>query len=359
MFQVSGFQSLSFVVCHLSSVICLLKKPDIRHLTPLIKMTPYEKKQILTLNDMLSKDVRIGLIETEHEKSALIRQFCDDLVQLVPKINVIEEEGDPDEVPAIKIHNGLRYQAIPSGTEVAPFIEALKMLDPATAQIDKTINDQLASVNLPTSLIIYVAPQCKFCPEAVRQLLPLPTLNSNIRLTVIDAMHFPELAEKENIQSVPTLILEDRFRWAGSIRITEIIDAMANRDASMLGPVSLEMMITQGKADELAEMMLEKEQIFPAFYEVLTHPKWPVRLGAMVVMEELIEINPDLAIQTLKPLWELFNTVDNRVKGDLLYIFGQMKPTDLVSRLQVILNGDYDPEVQEAAQETLDGIRNA
>jgi hypothetical protein len=71
------------------------------------------------------------------------------------------------------------------------------------------------------------------------------------------------------------LILEDRFRWAGSIQITEIIDVMANRDASMLGPVSLEMMITQGKAGELAEMMLAKEQIFPAFYAVLTHPKWP------------------------------------------------------------------------------------
>jgi hypothetical protein len=220
-------------------------------------MTPREEKQILTLNDRLSKDVQIGLVETEHEKTRSIRQFCDDLIQLVPKIRVIEEEGDPDEVPAIKIHNGLRYQAIPSGTEVAPFIEALKMLDSATAQIDETINDQLASVDLPTSLIIYVAPQCKFCP---------------------------------------------------------------------------------------------------AFYEVLTHPKWPVRLGAMVVMEELIEINLDLATQTLKPLWERFNKVDNRVKGDLLYIFGQMKTTDLVPRLQAILNGNYDPEVQEAAQETLDKV---
>ena len=322
-------------------------------------MTPYEKKQILTLNDVLSKDIQIGLIVTEHEKSELIRQFCDDLIQLVPQIRVIEEEGDPDAVPVIRIHDGLGYQAIPSGTEVAPFIEALKMLDSATAQIDEAINDQLANVDLPTSLIIFVAPQCKFCPQAVRQLLPLPTLNSNIRLTVIDTMHFPELGEKENIQSVPTLILEDQFRWTGSIQITEIIDVIANRDVSMLGPVSLEMMITQGKAGELAEMMLATEQIFPAFYEVLTHPKWPVRLGAMVVMEELIESSLDLATRMLGPLWERFNQVDNRVKGDLLYIFGQMKPTDLVPRLQAILKGDYDPEVQEAARETLDGIRSA
>jgi glutaredoxin len=322
-------------------------------------MTSHEKKQILTLNNTLSKEVQIGLVETDHDKSRIIRQFCDKLIQLVPKIHVKREDGDLDEIPTIKIHNGLRYQAVPSGTEVAPFLEALEMLDSATAQIDEAINDRLANLDLPTSLIIYVAPQCKFCPQAVRQLLPLPTLNSNIRLTVIDAMHFPELAKKENVQSVPTLILEDQFRWAGTFQIDEILDVIANRDISMLGPVSLEMMLSQGNAGELAEMMLEKEQIFPAFYEVLTHPKWPVRLGAMVVMEELIQNNLSLAAQTLKPLWDRFEKVDNRVKGNLLYIFGQMKQTDIAPRLQAILNGDYAAEVQEAAQEALDKIKSA
>jgi hypothetical protein len=207
--------------------------------------------------------------------------------------------------------------------------------------------------------MIYISPQCKFCPEAVRQLLPLLTLNSNIRLTVIDAMYFPELAEMENIQSVPTLILEDHFRWSGSFQINEIVDVMKNRDPSMLGPVSLEMMLKEGKAGALAAMMLEKVQIFPAFYEVLAHPKWPVRLGAMVVMEELVENNLDLATQILKPLWERFHKVDDRVKGDLLYLFGQLKRTEILPQLQAILNGDYDPEVLEAAQEALNKIKSA
>jgi hypothetical protein len=319
-------------------------------------MTPLEKKEILTLNDTLSTEVRIGLLATEHEKSGSVGQFCDELNQLVPRIRIEREEGDPDAVPAIKIHNGLWYQAIPSGTELAPFIEALNMLGSATMQIDKDLKDRLADIDLPTHLSIYVAPQCKFCPEAVRQLLPLTTQNSNIRLTVIDTIHFPELSAKENIQSVPTLILEGQFRWSGSIQINEIIDVMANRDASMLGPVSLEMLMTQGNAGQLAEMMLTKKQIFPAFYEVLTHPKWPIRLGAMVVMETLIEGNPDLAARTLKPLWDRFDTVDDRVKGDLLYVLGQMKRKDLAPRLQAILDGDYDSDVKEAAQEALDKI---
>ena len=321
-------------------------------------MTPLEKKQILTLNDALSKEVQITLIESNHKKSPALGQFCDRLTQLVPKIIVIKEDGDTDEIPAIKIHNGLRYQAVPSGTEVAPFIEALIMLDHQTDRIAEATNARLAKVELPTNLIIYVSPQCKFCPQAVRQLLPLLSLNSNIRLTVIDALYFVELAEMDNIQSVPTLILEDQFRWTGSLQINEILDVIKNRDPSMLGPVSLETMLKEGKAGELAAMMLEKAHIFPAFYEVLAHPKWPVRLGAMVVMEELIENNLDLASHILEPLWERFHKVDNRVKGDLLYLFGLLKHTECVPQLQAILNGDYDSEVQEAAQEALANINS-
>ena len=319
-------------------------------------MTPAEKKQFAVLNGSLSKEIQIELIQTDHEKSSAIRQFCDELVQRVPKIRVKKEEGDPDEVPAIQIHNGLRYQAIPAGTEVGPFIEALQLRDTGTAQLDGSAAARLVKIDLPTHLVIYVSPQCQFCPGAVHQLLPLLTLNDNIRLTVVDAMHFPELAEKDSIQSVPTLILEDQFRWTGTFQLNEIIEMIINRDPSVLGPASLEMMLKEGKAGQLAEMMLEKAEIFPAFYEVLIHPKWPVRLGAMVVMEEIIEKNPDLAVQTLKTLWQRFSKVDNRVKGDLVYIFGQMAPMEITPLLESILKGEYEAEVKEAAREALEKL---
>ena len=113
-------------------------------------------------------------------------------------------------------------------------------------------------------------------------------------------------------------------------------------------------MLKEGKAGQLAEMMLEKEQVFPAFYELLIHPKWPVRLGAMVAMEELIGANLDLALETIEPLWQQFHKVDDRVKGDLLYIFGQTGQKDIIPYLKSVLNGDFAHEVKEAAQEALD-----
>ena len=316
-------------------------------------MTPAEKKQFAALNENLSKQIQIELIQTDHEKSTAIRQFCDELVQRVPQVRVKKEQGDPGEIPAIQVHDGLRYQAIPAGTEVGPFIEALQLRDTGKAPLKGSAAVQLVKIDLPTHLVIYVSPQCKFCPGTVQQLLPLLTLNPNIRLTVVDVMHFPELAEKDNIQSVPTLILEDQFRWTGTIQLNEIIEMMVKRDPSVLGPASLEMMLKEGKAGQLAEMMLDKAEIFPAFYELLIHTKWPVRLGAMVVMEEIIEKNPDLAVQTINPLWQRFDAVDNRVKGDLVYILGQMAPMETMPLLKSILEGDYEAEVKEAVREAI------
>ena len=317
-------------------------------------MTPAEEKQILSLNERLSKEIQIELIQTDHEKSSAMRQFCDELVERVPKILVKKEHGDPDEIPAIQVHAGLRYQAVPAGTEVGPFIEALQLVDLGTVRIAEKTAAGLAKIDLPTHLVIYVSPQCTFCAGAVKQLLPLLTLTPHIRLTVVDAMHFPELAEKNNIQSVPTLILEDQFRWTGTFQLDEIVEMMVNRDPSVLGPASLEMMLKEGKAEQLTEMMLKKSEIFPAFYELLTHAKWPVRLGAMVVIEEIIEKNPALASQTITPLWQQFDKVDNRVKGDLVYILGQMSPGKTTPLLEGILNGEYDAEVKEAAKEALE-----
>jgi hypothetical protein len=322
-------------------------------------MTPAEEKQIMALNETLAKEIQIKCLHNEHEQSAAIVKFCDDLREQVPKIRVKKESADPDEFPAIHIHDGLSYLAVPSGTEIGPFIEALQITAANTAQIDENIARQLEAIDLPTHLILYVAAQCRFCPQAVRQLLPLLLANHHIHLRVIDAVSFADLAEKDNLQSVPTLILEDQFRWTGTFQTDEIVEMMINRDPSALGPLSLEMLLKDGKAGQLAKMMLEKSQIFPAFYDLIVHPKWPVRLGAMVVMDELIEKNLDLALQTAESLWLKFNDADDRVKGDLVYIFGEMAQKNFTPRLEAILQGRYNSEVKEAASEALEKITAA
>jgi len=105
-------------------------------------------------------------------------------------------------------------------------------------------------------------------------------------------------------------------------------------------------------------MMLEKQMIFPGFVDLLTHEKWPVRLGAMVVVESLADGGDMLCRALIEPLWARFNDVDDTVKGDILYVLGMVGDERLPARLGSVLAGSYSMEVKEAAQDAVRVLRD-
>ena len=317
-----------------------------------------EEKQILELNDRLSREITIGLLVSEQPQYPAVKEFCDGLNRLVPLIKIKKDRDSYEAPPQIMIGNNLRYQAIPAGRELQPFIEALIAF--ASDSLESAETSQALSIKekLPATLTLFIAPQCIFCPAVVRQLSPLPLLDDKIQLTIIDGTLFPELAEPHKIQAVPTLLLDEQFRWTGSMPLDEIINTINSREPASLGTESLENIVKDGQASHLAAMMLEGKRIFPAFYDLLIHPKWPVRLGAMVVMEEIADQNPTLAAEVLDFLWDRFQRLPDQIRGDILYMFGEIKDQRAVPWLQEVLEGEYNEEVKEAAREAIDKMPN-
>ena len=178
--------------------------------------------------------------------------------------------------------------------------------------------------------------------------------DDRIQLLVIDASLFPEAVQSLNIKSVPTVVLEEQFRWTGSVPILEIIDAINTRDPATLGAQSLESILKEGQAGRLAGMMLEAGRIFPAFYDLLIHPKWPVRLGAMVVMEDIAGRNRAMADKAVTYLWEGFYRQSDPVRGDILYLFGEIGSRRAAPWIEEVLAKEDSEEVKEAAMEALE-----
>ena len=321
-------------------------------------LTPLEEKQIKRLNRQLSHDITIGLIDSQHASQDLFHEFCDNLIRLVPKIKISKVEAGPQDPPQILIGSRLRYQAVPAGYELQPFLETLVAHESNSVKIEEPIKILLKKNKLPASLTVFVAPQCKFCPQIVRQLVVLPMANKHLELTIVDGTLFPEMVQTQQIRSVPTTVLDNQFRWMGSVPLEELIDTISTRDPASLSTASLEGIIKEGGAPRLAAMMLEAEKLFPAFYEVLTHDKWPIRLGAMVVVEEIAEANPSLAAELLDPLWGRFHQLPGQIQGDILHVFGEIGDPRSVPWIESVLSGDFDPEVKEAANEALEKISN-
>ncbi len=314
-----------------------------------------EKKQIADWSQTLKDDVRIRLILTEDERSQTFKEFCNDLTRIVPKIKIKQEKDDESKPPVIRVGN-VGYQAIPTGKELEPFLSALFDGDGQTQNGPLSVHKKVHQIRVPALLKVYIMPHCPFCPAAVKQLLCLAAASESIKLTIIDGAFFPERAASDKIKSAPTVLLDDQFYWTGSIRIEEIVDMILNRDPSQLSASSLKAMFEEGKAVEVAGMMLDSGKIFSAFTELLVHKKWPVRLAAMVAFETIAEENQTLVHQTLPYLLDCFLTAEDTVKGDILYLLGKSGDKGMIPKLETVLNGPYGVDVKEAAQEALEAL---
>jgi hypothetical protein len=185
------------------------------------------------------------------------------------------------------------------------------------------------------------------------QLIDLAGANPPVRLTIIDSALFPEPAERQAIRSVPTLILENRVRWSGPLKIEEIVDQCVRRDPTQLSAASLRRIIEAGDAPCLAAMMGESGRIFPALAELLCHERWSVRLGAMVTMEYLCADAPELAAAFIPPLLERFGGLAETVQVDVVQVLAQIKKEAVKRWLQDLAAGATHPSVREAASEEL------
>ena len=175
-------------------------------------------------------------------------------------------------------------------------------------------------------------------------------------MTVIDGELFPDAAQKDRVSAAPTVILDDRFRWTGSVDAGELVTLMLDRDPADLGADALRGMIEAGNAAGVARMMAERGMIFPAFIQLLIHPRWSVRLGAMVSFETLAESDPGLAGEVVDPLVAVFADVDDGVKGDLIHVLGESGNRAALPFLATVAGGDYDGEVQAAAEEAIEKL---
>ena len=321
--------------------------------------TAPEENEIREFNARLSGDIKIRRVDSAHPGTPKFKQFCDQFSRLAPRIKISVERETDAQPPQILIGKGLRYQALPTGRELSPFLKAVAALDSGSFGLEEAAESRLKQDRLPAFLKIFIAPECPFCPTAVSRLAPLSLADDKIQLLIIDGSLFPEEAQSQNIKAVPTIILEEQFRWTGSVPILEIIDAINTRDPATLGALSLESILKEGQAGRLADMMLAANQIFPAFYDLLIHPKWPVRLGAMVAMEEIAGRNRAMADEVVTFLWEGFYRQPDQVRGDILYLFGEIGIRRAAPWIEEVLAGEDNEEVKEAAMEALEKIPKA
>lgn len=319
-------------------------------------MTPEEKQQIDRLNQALKNTIYLKLRIAEDRQSNELKTFAQELAQRVQKINLSIEQKEAHEPPAMEITPNLIYHAVPHGTEFHPFISILAAVSSQPIDQAQDANDNKS--DFPAMFKLYVSGMCPNCPVAVNKLFPLSLQSKAVRIAIIDATWLTELSSADQIRSVPTLILDDQFRWTGSLDMEEILNTIKNRDPAELSTATLATMIADGGAYRLADMMLSDGTIFPAFIDLLVNDAFSIRLGAMAAAEEIADQRLELAVRLVEPLWDRFDAQTDAVKGDIVYVMGLTGDQNTLDILTNHISGGCSEDVKEAAEEAIAEIRS-
>jgi len=322
----------------------------------MIEFTDAEKKRFQKWAKTFDGQVTLRYATTGHASDEAFNAYADQFVKWVPDARKKKDGDTVVDRPTIFVDNRIAYQALPSDRELEPFLRCLGNRDAFAEQISGDVREKLQQLDMPALVKVYITSHCPFCPVTVSTLFGLAAVSGQVRVTVIDGELFTDAAQNDKVTAAPTVILDDQFRWTGSVDAGELVTMMLDRDPVNLGAEALKGMIEDGNAEGVADMMHKRGTLFPAFLELLAHPRWSVRLGAMVAFETLADEDPALAGQIVESLISRFPDVDDMTKGDLLHVLGESGSETALPFLKAALKDESDQEVRSAAEEAIEKL---
>ncbi len=164
------------------------------------------------------------------------RQIVQELAGLSDKITAeiydfvadkaVAELFDVDKIPAVVIVRqsggkdkdyGIRFFGIPSGYEFMTIIEDIMDVSRGESGLQPKTKEAVAALTEPVHLQVFVTPTCPYCTQAVRLAHKLALESELIRGDMIEAIEFPQLANKYHVHGVPRTVINESVHQEGAV----------------------------------------------------------------------------------------------------------------------------------------------
>jgi glutaredoxin-like protein len=202
--------------------MALLKDEDRNHLIEEFKSLETPVKIVVFTQKMecqYCKETRmIG-----EELAALSDKISLEVYDLEDDQEIAETYGI-DKIPATVImaggdqprDYGIRYFGIPSGYEFSSLIEDIMMVSSGDSGLSAATKDVLANLEEPVHLQVFVTPTCPYCPQAVLLAHKLAFESEKVRADMVEAIEFPHLSMKYQVQGVPRTVINETVHQEGA-----------------------------------------------------------------------------------------------------------------------------------------------
>ena len=158
------------------------------------------------------------------------RELIEEVAELAPQLSVeihdlvtdkaLADEYGIDKIPAVALVRGgeqerdygIRFYGIPSGYEFSTLIQDIVMVSSGDSGLSEQTKAQLAKLEEPVHLQVFVTPTCPYCPPAVHLAHQLAMASDKVKADMVEAIEFPHLSNKYDVMGVPrTVINETEF----------------------------------------------------------------------------------------------------------------------------------------------------
>jgi len=103
---------------------------------------------------------------------------------------------------------GVQFSGTPSGYEFSTLINDILAVSRRDSGLSDTTREFLKQLDRPVHLQVFVTPGCPYCPRAVLLAHQMAMENPQmIRAEGVEAMEFPDLANRFNVQGVPQTVI--------------------------------------------------------------------------------------------------------------------------------------------------------
>jgi glutaredoxin-like protein len=154
-------------------------------------------------------------------------QYCEETVALVEDVESLNDnievgvhdmddplaaelgadvyDGGPVTVVTREDISGVRFFGIPSGQEFSSFLQDLITVSTGETGLDDSIRQELAEIEEPVDITVFVTPTCPHCPRAVETAHNLAIENEYVSANMVEAQEFMELSEEFGVRGVPQI----------------------------------------------------------------------------------------------------------------------------------------------------------
>lgn len=190
-----------------------------------VEMDDATREQVRELFTNIINNVTMHLFI--EEKNCLycndVKDMVNQLAELTDKITIVEhksalESDDAKKMgvehhPAIVLHGkdkyNVKFYGIPAGHEFGALVGTIIDVSTGTAPLPPDIIEDIASIDEPINIKVFVTPQCPYCPDMTRLAHQASIINPLISSEMIESLEFQELTIKYDVFGVPKTIINE------------------------------------------------------------------------------------------------------------------------------------------------------